>query len=146
MSPELFKYKPYSYKSDIWALGCVLYELVNLKHAFDADSLNGLALKIMKGNYASLQQKSFSSQLKDLVQKMLNTNPKQRPNFLDILNKAFVRQYTVNYLGEVFGKGDGEEDDDRSLDSLREQTYKLNIVPLVKDYVLSKYKENNRLN
>ena len=39
MSPELFKYKPYSYKSDIWALGCVLYEMCNLKHAFDAQSL-----------------------------------------------------------------------------------------------------------
>lgn len=51
MSPELFKYKPYSYKSDIWALGCVLYEMCTLKHAFDAESLNGLALKIMKGNY-----------------------------------------------------------------------------------------------
>lgn len=36
MSPELFKYKPYSYKSDIWALGCVLYELCQMKHAFDA--------------------------------------------------------------------------------------------------------------
>ena len=37
MSPELFKYKPYSYKSDIWALGCVFYEICNLKHAFDAE-------------------------------------------------------------------------------------------------------------
>ncbi len=36
MSPELFKYKPYSYKSDIWALGCILYEMCNLRHAFDA--------------------------------------------------------------------------------------------------------------
>ena len=36
MSPELFKNSPYSYKSDIWALGCVLYEMCNLRHAFDA--------------------------------------------------------------------------------------------------------------
>ena len=36
MSPELFKNKPYSYKSDVWALGCVLYEMCNLRHAFDA--------------------------------------------------------------------------------------------------------------
>lgn len=36
MSPELFKNKPYSYKSDVWALGCVLYEICNLRHAFDA--------------------------------------------------------------------------------------------------------------
>ena len=51
MSPELFKYKPYNYKSDIWALGCVIYEICNLKHAFNAQTLNGLALKILKGNY-----------------------------------------------------------------------------------------------
>jgi serine/threonine protein kinase len=54
MSPELFKYKPYSYKSDIWALGCILYEMCMLKHAFDAQSLNGLAVKIMKGNYVPI--------------------------------------------------------------------------------------------
>lgn len=36
MSPELIKYKPYSYKSDIWALGCVLYEICNLTFAFEA--------------------------------------------------------------------------------------------------------------
>lgn len=36
MSPELFKNKPYSYKSDVWALGCVIYEMCNHRHAFDA--------------------------------------------------------------------------------------------------------------
>lgn len=48
MSPELFKYKPYSYKSDIWSMGCCLYEMCNLRHAFDAQSINGLAIKILK--------------------------------------------------------------------------------------------------
>ena len=32
MSPELFKNQPYNHKSDIWALGCILYELCTLKH------------------------------------------------------------------------------------------------------------------
>jgi serine/threonine protein kinase len=66
MSPELFKYKPYSYKSDIWALGCVLYEMCQMKHAFDAQSLNGLAVKIMKGNYLPVLN-SYSKQLRDLI-------------------------------------------------------------------------------
>ena len=30
MSPEIFKNKPYNHKSDIWALGCVLYECATL--------------------------------------------------------------------------------------------------------------------
>jgi len=49
MSPEIFKNKPYSHKADIWALGCVLYEMVTLKHAFDGSSINQLASKIIKG-------------------------------------------------------------------------------------------------
>ena len=36
MSPEIFKNHPYNDKSDVWALGCLLYELLTLKHAFDA--------------------------------------------------------------------------------------------------------------
>ncbi len=36
MSPEIFNHEPYNHTSDIWALGCVAYELLTLKHAFDA--------------------------------------------------------------------------------------------------------------
>jgi NIMA (never in mitosis gene a)-related kinase len=38
LSPEICQKKPYNYKSDIWSLGCVLYEIMNLKHAFEGDS------------------------------------------------------------------------------------------------------------
>jgi NIMA (never in mitosis gene a)-related kinase 1/4/5 len=47
-SPEVCENKPYSYKSDVWALGCVLYELCTLKHAFNSNSLLGLVYKIVK--------------------------------------------------------------------------------------------------
>ncbi|KAF5404745.1 hypothetical protein PHET_01566 [Paragonimus heterotremus] len=49
MSPELFANKPYNHKSDIWALGCVLYEMATLKHAFSAENFNALSYKIMSG-------------------------------------------------------------------------------------------------
>ena len=54
MSPEVFKNSNYSYKSDIWGIGCVLYELICGKHAFGAQSLNGLAVKVLRGKYAPL--------------------------------------------------------------------------------------------
>jgi len=38
LSPEICQEKPYNQKSDIWSLGCILYELVTLRHAFDANS------------------------------------------------------------------------------------------------------------
>lgn len=66
MSPELFKYKPYSYKSDIWALGCCIYEMCTLRHAFDAQTLNGLAIKILKGSYPPLNS-IYSKPLRDLI-------------------------------------------------------------------------------
>jgi NIMA (never in mitosis gene a)-related kinase len=36
LSPEIWENKPYNNKSDLWAMGCVLYEMTTLKHAFEA--------------------------------------------------------------------------------------------------------------
>ncbi len=88
MSPELFKNKPYNFKSDVWALGCILYEMITFKHAFDADSLQNLAQKIIKGNFLALNPKQYSKQLIELVTKMLHTNPNMRPTVSEILGKV----------------------------------------------------------
>ena len=49
MSPELFSNQPYNHKSDVWALGCCLYEIATLKHAFSARNINALMVKIVQG-------------------------------------------------------------------------------------------------
>lgn len=49
MSPELFSDQPYNHKSDVWALGCCVYEMATLKHAFSARSINALMIKIVQG-------------------------------------------------------------------------------------------------
>ena len=48
LSPELCEEKPYNNKSDIWSLGCVLYELCTLRHPFEAMNQGALCLKILR--------------------------------------------------------------------------------------------------
>ena len=100
MSPEIFKNKPYSFKSDIWALGCVLYEMTTLNHAFDANSLNGLATKIVKGKYPPVHAK-YSKFLRDLIGQMLLLNPQQRPDLDQILRKPFIKKHIVNFFTDI---------------------------------------------
>jgi Protein kinase domain len=100
MSPEIFKNKPYNHKSDIWALGCVLYEMTTLNHAFDATSLNGLASKIVKGRYPPVNAK-YSTPLKDLIGKMLSIAPADRPDLEKILTLSFIKKHIQNFLGDI---------------------------------------------
>ena len=100
MSPEIFKNKPYSYKSDVWALGCVLYELTTLNHAFDAGSLNGLAQKIIKGRFAPINAK-YSRHLRGLINDMLMVNSTQRPDLDEILHRPFIQKHIINFFSDI---------------------------------------------
>ncbi|CAD8126569.1 unnamed protein product [Paramecium sonneborni] len=133
MSPELFKYKPYSYKSDVWALGCCLYEMCNLRHAFDAQSMNGLALKILKGSYSSISP-SYSKALRDLINKMLNTNPKARPTIQEIVHKPIIKLRIIYYMLEVFSEPQSADLDDMYVDTLYEQAEQIGVLPLIQHY------------
>eukprot|EP00798_Chlamydomonas_sp_ICE-L_P015912 gene15912-22046_t len=65
MSPEVMSSMPYDFKSDMWSLGCCLYETMTLKHAFDADDMSSLVLKIMRGEHLPIPT-GFSPELRDL--------------------------------------------------------------------------------
>ncbi|CEM17350.1 unnamed protein product [Vitrella brassicaformis CCMP3155] len=91
MSPELFKNRPYDFKSDVWALGCILFEMLTFKHAFDAQSINGLAFKILKGKFEPLPA-STSEEMKQLVSALLCTNANHRPTLREIFHIPFIRK------------------------------------------------------
>lgn len=69
-SPEVWRDEAYDIKSDIWSLGCVLYEMITLKPPFRADDMQGLYKKVLKGAYPKISDK-FTKDLKDIVRWLL---------------------------------------------------------------------------
>eukprot|EP00759_Apiculatamorpha_spiralis_P021682 PhF_6_TR26310/c0_g1_i1/m.37775/K08857/NEK1_4_5; NIMA (never in mitosis gene a)-related kinase 1/4/5 len=101
-SPELCQNKPYNNKTDVWSLGCILYELTTLTHAFDGPNMKALMQKIIKGVFPPISAE-YSVELKDLINKMLSRDPQLRPNMNAILSNPYVRKY-VEQLGERVGE------------------------------------------
>ncbi|XP_037636799.1 NIMA-related kinase 12 [Sebastes umbrosus] len=92
LSPELCRDVPYSSKSDIWALGCLLYEICALRPPFAATNLLSLFYKITKGEYDPVP-KMYSDNISSLIQMMLSLNPENRPTAACVLSSAYVQHH-----------------------------------------------------
>ncbi|KAJ1511864.1 G2-specific serine/threonine protein kinase [Coelomomyces lativittatus] len=84
MSPELINETGYNTKSDIWALGCLIYELCNLEPPFRAHTHHQLHEKIRLGQYPKLLP-MYSKPLRDVVSKLLQVSPDKRPSAEQLL-------------------------------------------------------------
>ena len=96
MSPEVLRGDGYDFRSDIWSVGCLLYELAMLKSPFKAEGLNLYSLfqKISKADYQPLPD-HYSEELRELAYSMLNIDPAARPNIHDVCERAnAMRQRT----------------------------------------------------
>lgn len=90
MSPELASGQQYDAKSDIWALGCILYELCALTPPFDASDHAELTRKIKQGCVPSLPRQ-YSQQLQETVNAMLQLDPRRRPLTRQLLQVKQVK-------------------------------------------------------
>ncbi|XP_061543542.1 serine/threonine-protein kinase Nek4 isoform X3 [Phycodurus eques] len=97
MSPELFSNKPYNHKSDVWALGCCVYEMSTLKHAFNAKDMNSLVYRIVEGRLPQMPSK-YDPQLGELIKSMLCKRPDDRPDVKLILRQPYIKRQIAMFL------------------------------------------------
>jgi NIMA (never in mitosis gene a)-related kinase 1/4/5 len=82
-----------------------LYEMVTLRHAFDANSMKGLVLKILRGTYPAIPS-HYSQDLKDLLADMLIKDPSRRPSMRKILEKDFLSRRISKLLTTTIAKNE----------------------------------------
>ena len=130
MAPEVYNSsKKYSFRSDIWSLGCCIFEMCNLKNAFEAKSWNAVFVKVNKGQRAQLNSR-YSLDMKNLVDSMLSVNGKNRPTIASILEKPFMKPIVGKYISdfvENWKEWGGEEE---QVGILRDQAEKFCIFEI----------------
>nr|XP_020825666.1 serine/threonine-protein kinase Nek3 isoform X3 [Phascolarctos cinereus] len=106
--PEIWENMPYNNKSDIWSLGCILYELCTLRHPFQANSWKNLILKICKGSYNPLPS-CYSYELHYLIKQMFKRDPTSRPSATTILSRGSLAKLIRKCLSPEVIKEYGEQ-------------------------------------
>ncbi|XP_051908522.1 serine/threonine-protein kinase Nek2 [Hippocampus zosterae] len=91
MSPEQMNQMSYNEKSDIWSLGCLLYELCALSPPFTAYNQKQLAVKIREGKFNRIPYR-YSEEINTLLKKMLNLKDYLRPSVESILQSSLLAE------------------------------------------------------
>lgn len=91
MPPEVWKSRPYAFPSDVWALGCILYEMATFNVPFEARSMSELRYKILRGRYSPVGRQ-YSPELIDMIRRLLDAVPENRPTLKQILASETVKK------------------------------------------------------
>jgi NIMA (never in mitosis gene a)-related kinase len=83
---------PYNEKSDIWSLGCVLFEMAALKPPFRANDMEGLYKKVVKGIFPPIPSQ-YSKDLEQVTNYLLQKSPKIRPSAKEIIEFDIVQSH-----------------------------------------------------
>ena len=97
-SPEIWMDKSYDYKSDIWSIGCIIYELCMLLPPFRGTSIKNLSKNIQKGVYQPINN-FYSEDLKKIVSMMLVLKPEKRPSSSQLLQSDIVLKHIKKEYG-----------------------------------------------
>ena len=135
VSPEMCRNKPYNEKSDIWALGCILYELLTFNHPFTATNQAALFIKILNNKYNPFPHE-VPEDLKNMVDFILKKDDTKRPSMKEIITSSNF-QYNALKLGL-----DGDLKDVLGINILPIQNMKKEIN-FIDDKICERKTENN---
>ncbi|PQE05916.1 putative NIMA kinase protein [Rutstroemia sp. NJR-2017a BVV2] len=126
MSPEICAAERYTLKSDIWSLGCIMYELCTREVPFNAKSHFQLVQKIKEGKVAPIPN-IYSPELQSVIKDCLKVNPDRRVDTVTLLNlpvvKLMRKEKEVVELGRLLRTK--EEAAKQQIKEIEERTAKL---------------------
>ncbi|XP_061918658.1 serine/threonine-protein kinase Nek10 isoform X3 [Entelurus aequoreus] len=85
--PEVVKNEPYGEKADIWALGCIAYQMATLEPPFYSTNMLSLANKIVEAIYKPLEEGAYSDRLEDMIVWCLSPDADQRPDIVAVSSR-----------------------------------------------------------
>ena len=151
MSPESFNEpNKKNFASDIWSTGCCLYEICNLKHAFGADRWESVFYKVREGKHPPVN-KRYSKDLINIIESMLNVNPKNRPTISNLLKGSFLKPKVANYINDFKKNYKAYDGNEKQILILEEQAeefeiFKNKINVQIKDASVEKDKKIKKNN
>ena len=117
MSPEICSSERYSGKSDIWSLGCIMYELCTLEPPFNARSHLELIQKIRLGKVKPLPSR-YSKELGMIIATCLRVNPDERPDTAQMLQTNGIKYARLKLQNEL-GHGHDSAEKETLIEKLK---------------------------
>ena len=139
-APEIWNDKGYSFKSDIWSLGCILYELCTLDLPFGERNIKEVYFNIMKGKYNNIP-KHYSKEMEIIINLLLQKDPKKRPSCNEILENKIIVKVIDNLFG-FFGADKKRNNSHimigNNMNSVRDNNDIKNLLPNFNNYEYDK--------
>nr|CAG4639059.1 EOG090X03P9 [Daphnia magna]SVE80028.1 EOG090X03P9 [Daphnia magna]SVE81851.1 EOG090X03P9 [Daphnia magna]SVE82989.1 EOG090X03P9 [Daphnia magna] len=94
ISPEVATRSSHGFEADVWGLGCLLYTLLVGRPPFDTDAVKSTLTRVVMADYKL--PVTMSVEAKDLIQRLLKKNPKERPSLMEVMEHPFMKKRNRN--------------------------------------------------
>ncbi|XP_075275103.1 serine/threonine-protein kinase Nek10 isoform X2 [Opisthocomus hoazin] len=94
--PEVVKSEPYGEKADVWAAGCILYQMATLNPPFYSTNMLSLAAKIVGAVYAPVPEGLYSEKVSFTIKRCLTPDAEARPDIVEV--SSLLSDVMMKYL------------------------------------------------
>ncbi|XP_078233435.1 serine/threonine-protein kinase Nek10 isoform X3 [Pogona vitticeps] len=94
--PEVVKSEPYGEKADVWAAGCILYQMATLNPPFYSTNMLSLATKIVEAAYEPIPHSAYSEKVSAVIKRCLTPDAESRPDIVEV--SAMISDVMMKYL------------------------------------------------
>ncbi|XP_037701990.1 serine/threonine-protein kinase Nek10 isoform X3 [Choloepus didactylus] len=97
--PEVLKSEPYGEKADVWAAGCILYQMATLDPPFYSTNMLSLATKIVEAVYEPVPEGIYSEKVTDTISRCLTPDAEARPDIVEV--SSVISDVMMKYLDNL---------------------------------------------